>query len=53
LAAIQRAFARTSAESFAYTVLESDRRLKTGKTRAPSEQLQDVIVRQARKTRGH
>ena len=50
---IQKTFARASAESFANVVLESDRRLKTGKTRSPSEQLQDVIVRQARKTRGH
>jgi DNA polymerase III delta subunit len=52
LAAVQRTFARTSAESFAKVVLESDRRLKTGKTRSPSEQLQEVIIRQARKTRG-
>jgi DNA polymerase III delta subunit len=49
---IQKTFSRTSPESFANIVLESDRRLKTGKTRSPSEQLQDVIVRQARKTRG-
>jgi DNA polymerase III delta subunit len=49
---IQRTFARTSAESFAETVIESDRRLKTGKTRSPSEQLQEIIVRQASKTRG-
>jgi hypothetical protein len=50
---IQKTFARASAESFANVVLESDRRLKTGKTRSPSEQLQEIIVRQARKTRGH
>ena len=50
---IQKTFGRASAESFANVVLESDRRLKTGKTRSPSEQLQDVIIRQARKTRGH
>jgi DNA polymerase III delta subunit len=48
---IQRTFARANAQSFAETVLESDRRLKTGKTRSPSEQLQEIIVRQASKTR--
>ena len=36
---------------FAAQVLESDRRLKTGFTRSPAEQLQEIIVRQARKTR--
>lgn len=49
---IQRTFARVNAESFAETVLDSDRRLKTGKTRSPAEQLQEIIVRQAWKTRG-
>lgn len=49
---IQRTFARANPQSFAETVLESDRRLKTGKTRSPSEQLQEIIVRRASKTRG-
>jgi DNA polymerase III delta subunit len=52
LAAIQRTFARTDPRSFADVVIEADRRLKTGKTRSPSEQLQEIIVRQASKTRG-
>jgi len=49
---IQRTFARANPRSFAEDVLESDRRLKTGKTRSPSEQLQEIIVRRASKTRG-
>jgi DNA polymerase III delta subunit len=49
---IQRTFARANPRSFAEDVLESDRRLKSGKTRSPSEQLQEIIVRRASKTRG-
>lgn len=48
--AIQRTFGRASATSFANQLLESDRRLKTGLTRSPSEQLQEIIVRRAKQT---
>ena len=51
LAAIQRTFSRGGVESFANQVLESDRRLKTGYTRSLSEQLHDVIIRRAQRTR--
>ena len=52
LASAISAHAREVPEWFAETMLESDRRLKTGKTRSPSDQLQEIIVRQASKTRG-
>jgi DNA polymerase III delta subunit len=51
-AAIERTFSRVSIESFAGDVLESDRRLKTGYARSPVEQLHEILVRRASKTRG-
>jgi DNA polymerase III delta subunit len=51
LSAIQRTFSRLSAQAFAEDVIASDRRLKTGYTRSPTEQLHEVLVRRARKTR--
>jgi len=50
-AAVRTRFSRGGAESLAYEILTAERRMKTGFTRSPMEQLHEVIMRRARKTR--
>ena len=52
LGAIQRNLSRNNAELLANQVVESDRRLKTGYIRSPSDQLQEIIVRRSTRKRG-
>jgi DNA polymerase III delta subunit len=52
LAVIQGKFRGKDAEEFADVVIESDRRLKTGYTRTPWDQLLEILVRQENKKRG-